>query len=101
MNSAGNENIVLTAKITVKDGKEAEFETVMKNIVPEVRAEKGNLAYTMCRSRKNPRVFLFFEEYVDQAALEAHGKHLGEMKIDFGAYFEGPPQAEYFVKIAE
>ena len=73
----------------------------MKNIVPEVRAEKGNLAYTMCRSRKNPRVFLFFEEYVDQAALEAHGKHLGEMKIDFGAYFEGPPQAEYFVKIAE
>ena len=101
MNSAGNETIVLTAKITVKEGKETEFETVMKNIVPEVRAEKGNLAYTMCRSRENPGIFLFFEEYVDRAAIEAHARHLGELKIDFGAYFAGPPQAEYYVKIAE
>ena len=101
MNSAEKETITLTAKITVKAGKEKEFESMMKDLVPKVRAEEGNLAYTMCRSKDNPRLFLFFEEYADQAAVQAHSKHLGDLGIDFGAYFDGAPVAEYYVKIAE
>ena len=92
--------ITLTAKLTIKAGKEKEFEKIMKEIVPKVRAEKGNLAYTMCRSKENPRVFLFFEEYADQAAIQAHGQHLSELGIDFSAYLDGAPVAEYYDKIA-
>jgi quinol monooxygenase YgiN len=99
--SAETETITLTAKLTIKAGKEKEFETLMKEVVPKVRAEEGNLAYTMCRSKENPRVFLFFEEYVDQAAIQAHGKHLGELGIDLSAYLDGPVEAEYYVKIAD
>ena len=93
--------ITLTAKLTIKEGKEKEFEALMKEVVPKVRQEEGNLAYTMCRSKENPRVFLFFEEYRDQAAIQAHGKHLGELGIDFSAFLDGPVVAEYYDKIAE
>jgi quinol monooxygenase YgiN len=93
--------ITLTAKLTIKAGKEKEFETLMKEVVPKVRAEEGNLAYTMCRSKENPRVYLFFEEYADQAAVQAHGKHLGELGIDFSAFLDGPVEAEYYDKLAQ
>lgn len=93
--------ITLTAKLTIKAGKEKEFETLMKGVVPKVRQEPGNRAYIMCRSKENPRVFLFFEEYVDQAAIQAHGRHFQELKIDLSAYLDGPVVAEYYQKIAQ
>ena len=97
---AENSIITLTAKLTIKADKADEFEKVMKAFVPKVRAEKGNLTYTMLRSKTEPRIFLFFEEYADQAAVQAHGKHFGELGIDLSAYFDGPPVAEYYDKIA-
>jgi quinol monooxygenase YgiN len=97
---AQSNSITLTAKLTIKAGKEKEFETLMKNVVSKVRQEPGNRAYTMCRSKENPRVFMFFEEYVDQAAIQAHGQHLKELGLDIGAFLDGPVVAEYYEKIA-
>ena len=95
------ENIIsLTAKLTIKADKSDEFEKVMKEIVPKVRAEKGNITYTMLRSKKDPGIFLFFEEYADQEAIQAHGKHMGELGVNFADYFDGPVVAEYYDKIA-
>lgn len=99
--NAEDTTITLTAKLTIKADKADEFEQVMKKIVPEVRAEKGNLTYTMLRSKADPRVFLFLEEYVDQAAVQAHGKHFGEFDIDMSAYLDGAPVAEYYRKVAQ
>jgi quinol monooxygenase YgiN len=93
--------ITLTAKLTIKAGKEKEFETLMKGVVPKVRQEPGNRAYTMCRSKENPRVFMFFEEYADQKAIQAHGQHLKELGLDFSAFLDGPVVAEYYDKIAD
>jgi quinol monooxygenase YgiN len=95
-----NKAITLTAKLTIKAGKEKEFETLMKGIVPKVRQEPGNLAYIMCRSKDNPRLFLFFEEYADQAAVQAHGKHFRELGLDLSSFLDGPVVAEYYDKIA-
>ena len=92
--------ITLTAKLTIKAGKEKEFETLMKGVVPKVRQEAGNRNYIMCRSKENPRVFMFFEEYVDQAAIQAHGAHLKELGLDFSSFLDGPVVAEYYEKIA-
>ncbi len=93
--------ITLTAKLTIKAGKENEFETMMKGIVPKVRQEPGNHYYIMCRSKQNPRVFLFFEEYADQKAVQAHGQHLKELGLDFSSFLDGPVAAEYYDKIAD
>lgn len=92
--------ITLTAKLTTKAGREQEFETTMKGIVPKVRAEAGNRAYVMCRSKDNPRLFFFFEEYVDQAAIDAHRQHLKALGVDLSAFLDGPPVLEYYDKIA-
>ena len=92
--------ITLTAKLTIKAGKEKEFETLMKGVVPKVRQEVGNRNYIMCRSKENPRVFMFFEEYADQAAIQAHGQHLKELGLNFSDFLDGPVVAEYYDKIA-
>ena len=86
---------------SIKAGKEDEFIKLMKEIVPKVRAESGNITYTMLRSKNDPRVFLFFEEYADQEAFQAHTRHIDEFGIDFSVFFDGPPVAEYYEKIAE
>lgn len=95
-----NSLVTLTAKLTVKVGKEQEFETTMKGVVPKVRQEPGNRAYIMCRSKENPRVFLFYEEYVDQAAIEAHRQHLKELGVDLTAFLDGAPVLEFYDKVA-
>lgn len=92
--------VTLTAKLTIKAGKEEEFETTMKGVVPKVREEAGNRAYTMCRSKSDPRVFMFYEEYVDEAAFKVHRKHLGELGVDLGALLDGAPTLEFYEKLA-
>lgn len=92
--------VTLTAKLTIKAGKEEEFETTMKGVVPKVREEAGNRAYTMCRSKENPRVFMFYEEYVDKAAFDVHRKHLGELGVNLAALLDGAPVLEFYEKLA-
>jgi quinol monooxygenase YgiN len=91
--------LTFTAKLTVKAGQEAEFERIMRAAVPRVREEPGNQAYIFHRSKDNPRVFLFYEEYDDQAALDAHRAHLREMGIDLRAMLDGAPALEFYDKL--
>jgi quinol monooxygenase YgiN len=43
---------------------------------------------------------MLYEEYDDQAALEAHRAHLREMGIDLRALLDGPPIIEFYEKLA-
>ena len=92
--------LTFTAKLTVKAGQEQEFERIMRMAVPKVREEPGNHAYIFHRSIQDPRVFMFYEEYDDQAALDAHRAHLREMDIDLRALLDGPPGLEFYEKLA-
>jgi quinol monooxygenase YgiN len=91
--------LTFTAKLTVKAGSEQEFERIMRIAVPKVREEPGNHAYILHRSTQDPRVFMCYEEYDDQAALEAHRAHLREMGIDLRALLDGPPMVEFYDKL--
>lgn len=92
--------LTFTAKLTAKAGSEQEFERVMRIAVPKVREEPGNQAYIFHRSTQDPRVFMFYEAYADQAALEAHRAHLRDMGIDLRALLDGPPTVEFYEKLA-
>jgi len=92
--------LTFTAKLTVKAGSEREFERIMRIAVPKVREEPGNQAYLLHRSTQDPRVFMFYEAYEDQAALEAHRAHLRDMGIDLRALLDGPPVLEFYDKLA-
>ena len=91
--------LTFTAKLTVQAGQEDEFERIMRAAVPKVREEPGNHAYVFHRSTENACVFMFYEEYDDQAALDAHRAHLKEMGIDLRQLLDGPPTLEFYEKL--
>ena len=92
--------LTFTTKLTVQAGQEQAFERMMCIAVPKVREEPGNHAYIFHRSTQDPRVFMLYEEYEDQAACEAHRAHLREMDMDLQALLDGPPIVEFYEKLA-
>ena len=62
----------VVARVVVKEGKEAAFIQVAATLEEATRKEPGCLFYTLYRSATNPRMFIFYEEYKDDAAFQAH-----------------------------
>ena len=63
----------LTAKWTARAGEEERVLAAIEQLVPATLAESGCLVYRASRSIEDPRVFLLYEEYVDEDAYAAHG----------------------------
>jgi quinol monooxygenase YgiN len=64
--------IVLMIRITVKLGTEEECIRLCREITQETLKEPGCLQYVVQQSLDNAHCFAFYEQYVDQAALDAH-----------------------------
>jgi quinol monooxygenase YgiN len=65
--------IVLVASYTVSPGKGDEVAAALTRMAPLVaRLEPGCAMYHVNRAVENPNQFLLYEQYVDQAALDAH-----------------------------
>jgi (4S)-4-hydroxy-5-phosphonooxypentane-2,3-dione isomerase len=65
--------IVLVAKYIVKTGQGDAVEAALRRMAPLVKAgEPGCTLYHANRSTENPDVFLLYEHYTDEAALQAH-----------------------------
>jgi len=64
--------IALIAQITVKPGTEEECKQLFRALVEETRKEPGCLQYVANQSTENPLKFSFYEQYEDEAALQAH-----------------------------
>ncbi|MEM9740258.1 MAG: putative quinol monooxygenase [Pseudomonadota bacterium] len=91
--------IGVVAKLTIADGKHAEFEAVAKDLMAKVKAnEPGALTYQLYKSRKEENVYVFMEEYASQDALAAHGKtaYFTEAGPKLGPLLAGAPDIQYF-----
>jgi autoinducer 2-degrading protein len=55
-----------------KEGEEDAVRALLEEIAPVVRAEPGCLMYIVHRSNEDPRTFFLYEQYVDEAAFQAH-----------------------------
>lgn len=66
--------IVLKVDMMVKAGTEEKCKTYLRLLQEHSRREPGCLAYFGHQSTENPRKFLIYEQYQDQAALDAHRK---------------------------
>lgn len=63
----------LLARYRGKQGSGDEIERALRRMAEAVRASEPRcLLYRAARSTDDPDMFLLYEEYVDQAALEAH-----------------------------
>jgi (4S)-4-hydroxy-5-phosphonooxypentane-2,3-dione isomerase len=64
--------VVLAVTWLAKTGREAEVAAVFSKLTSESRNEPGCITYQVHRHRTEPRRFFIYEQYQDDAALEAH-----------------------------
>ena len=64
--------VVLSVTWMAKAGHEAEVAELFGKLQELSRKEPGCLMYQVHRHRTEPRKFFLYEQYVDDAALEAH-----------------------------
>jgi len=90
--------IGIVATLKVQDGKNAEFESVFRDLAAQVRAnEKGNLAYQLTKSRSDPNTYKVLELYTDQAAVDHHGQtdYFRAAGPKMGPCLAARPEVEY------
>ena len=82
---------VLVVQIKVKDGAGTKFEAAFAKAAKESRKEKGNHAYDLSRSTKNPNEYLLYERWETLDALAAHLKtpHFQEVATALGSLSDG------------
>lgn len=92
------EKMIVIAKLKVQEGKGADLEKVVNDILPKVKTEEGTLVYNFQRSKKDPTVYVFYEKYTDQEALAAHSgtPHFKEMSAALGSLLAAPPEIEMY-----
>lgn len=94
--------ITIVAKLKVKAGNEQLMIDAMKEAVKGVRAkEPGNLAYVPHQSQADPTLFLFYEKYKDQAAIDFHRQqeHYKAFGKKIGALLDGKPGIEFYTEL--
>jgi quinol monooxygenase YgiN len=64
--------IVLKVDMLVKSGTEETCREYIRILQEHSRKEPGCLMYMGHQSTENPRKFLFYEQYKDEAAVQAH-----------------------------
>jgi quinol monooxygenase YgiN len=90
--------IAVVATIPVQEGKEAEFEEVMKGLAEKVRAsEPGTTHYQVCKSAQGPN-YVVLENYTDQEAFTHHTTtdYFKQASAKMGACMAGAPKIEFF-----
>jgi quinol monooxygenase YgiN len=65
---------VVLARWVARPGEEEAVAAAIDALIEPSRAELGNLMYQAHRDPSDPRVFLLYEQYVDEAAYRAHGE---------------------------
>lgn len=72
MQTADTGKKLIGAKLNIKADKVKEFVAAAKTVISASRAEPGCISYTLYQDPYDQTVFFFFEEWKDQAAIDAH-----------------------------
>jgi quinol monooxygenase YgiN len=90
---------IMIVHINVKEGNAAKFEAAFSKGRAGTRKEKGNLAYEMSRSTKNPIEYIVYERWTNFAALQTHlqAPHFKAMIGEIGELLDGPPSVKVFI----
>lgn len=70
----------LVVHLTIKEGLESAFREVAAKISKVTNEQdKGCIAYHYLQNTDNPREFVVYEQWEDDASLDAHVEHLQAM----------------------
>lgn len=63
---------IITAELKAKQGQEAQLKAVLSKLFAHVDKEPGTLLYTLHQDPADAAHFFFYEQYMDDAALQSH-----------------------------
>ena len=98
--------LTVVAKIRAAKGKGDVLAALLKEQVAAVmKSEPGCLIYRPHRSAKDPELFIFYEQYKDDAAFDVHRKSqilagFRERREKEGLT-EGPAEVEFFRSLTD
>jgi quinol monooxygenase YgiN len=78
---------VLVARMTAREGEQDRAAELIRELVQATRQEPGNELYIPHRDPENPRVFLLYEQYRNEAAFKEHGETEHFQKLAAGELF--------------
>lgn len=89
---------VINARITVKQEAIEQFKAYAKVIVEASNLERGCLFYSLYQEVANPASFIFYEEYINQEAIDFHNStdHFNTFIGQIGDILEESPKIEVF-----
>ena len=93
----------MIAKLTAVEGKSAELEAAITDLVSEVRdGEPGTLVYAAAQDTTDPDVFWFYEFYesADAAAAHSSGDALTRASQQMRGLLAGRPEVHRLVPVA-
>lgn len=64
--------LTIIGRLKAKAGKESELQNALLDLVPLSRAEAGCINYDLHEVIDEPGLFLLYENWTDQAALDLH-----------------------------
>ncbi len=65
---------VLNVRMTAREGEEDRAAELIGQLAAATRQEPGNIQWVGHRSVDNPRTFMIYEQYRDEAAFKEHGE---------------------------
>lgn len=64
--------LAITARITAQAGKEEELKKKLLHLIEVCKDHEGLLLYSVHQHKENPRNFIFYEQFANEAAFQAH-----------------------------
>ncbi len=83
--------INIVAIVTAKEGQRQTVHTALKAMLAPTRAEAGCQVYTLHEDIKDPNVFIFYEAWESNEAIEAHMQSAHFVQL--GAALEGKAES--------
>ncbi|HXN99576.1 MAG TPA: putative quinol monooxygenase [Candidatus Acidoferrales bacterium] len=87
-----HESLTVIAHIRAKPGHESRVREILQGLLSPTRAEAGCINYDLHQSHTDPALFVFYENWVSEAHLEAHSKspHIQSLRKVAGEVLAGP-----------
>jgi quinol monooxygenase YgiN len=93
----------LYVRIKIKDDTAVKFEAAFAKARTATRKEKGNKAYSLTRSAKEPNEYVVYERWENFEALRTHLKtpHFAALLTEVGDMVDGAPDVKVFLPTRE
>ena len=94
--------LTLLVLIPAEPGQGDALGEALKGLVAPTRAEAGNISYDAHRSNDNPDLFMMYETWESQAALDSHFQqpHMQAAMARLPELVEGELKLQGFTKIS-